>query len=73
MQGWETQVGTGGKAEEVTTEEGPVAAKEPVEVGKKLEVISEAQVSLRPLDLGTLIVDPAGGHPVRARDHECPG
>ncbi|OBS77999.1 hypothetical protein A6R68_19608 [Neotoma lepida] len=41
MQDWGTQVGTGGKAEEVTTEGG-----------------SEAQASLRPLDLGALIVDP---------------
>lgn len=37
---------------------GPVAEEEPVEVGKKLEVVAETQVSLRPLDLGSLIVEP---------------
>lgn len=58
MQGWGTQVGTGGKAQEVTTEEATVAAETPVEVGEKLECVAEAQASLGILDLGALIVDP---------------
>lgn len=60
--GCEKGSGTGartkGKAEEVTTEEDSVAAEEPAEVGEKLEWGVEAQASLRPLDLGALIVDP---------------
>lgn len=53
-----TGVGTKGKAEEVTTKEDCVAAEEPAQVGEKLEWVAEAQASLRPLDLGALIVDP---------------
>lgn len=58
MQAWGTQVGTGGKAQEVTTEEATVAAEKPVEVGEKLEWVTEAQANLGILDLGALIVDP---------------
>uniref|UniRef100_A0A8C5JYC7 TSPY-like 3 n=1 Tax=Jaculus jaculus TaxID=51337 RepID=A0A8C5JYC7_JACJA len=50
--------GMGGKAEEVTTEEGAIAMEDATEAGEKLEVGAEAQQGPVPLDLRGLIVDP---------------
>ncbi|KAF7472710.1 putative testis-specific Y-encoded protein 3-like [Marmota monax] len=62
---WGARAGAGGKAEEVTTEEGAIFMEEAAEevekqqVGEeRLEVGAEAQEAPRPLNLDGLIVDP---------------
>ncbi|KAI5934322.1 putative testis-specific Y-encoded-like protein 3 [Manis javanica] len=65
-EGWGVQAGPGGKAEEVTTEEGAIfveevekqQAREEMEVAEKLEVGAQSQEGPWPLNLEGPVVDP---------------